>query len=94
MRSLLLAQFAVCGAVQAQQTLALGVMVVSGGFEALLDCAEQGLHPVACAAVWRSRVDGWLDEVGRARVNGMVGYYSKTLLQSPKDQRERSCRRP
>lgn len=65
-----------------------------GGFEALLDCADQGLHPAACAAVWRSRVDAWLDDAGRARVNGMVGYYFKTLLQAPQEQRERFCRRP
>jgi glyoxylase-like metal-dependent hydrolase (beta-lactamase superfamily II) len=64
-----------------------------GGFEALLDCADQGLHPAACAAVWRSRVDPWLDDAGRGRVNGMVGYYFKTLLQAPRDQRERFCRR-
>jgi len=64
-----------------------------GGFEALLDCADQGLHPAACAAVWRSRVDPWLDDAGRARVNGMLGYYFKTLLQAPRDQRERFCRR-
>jgi len=64
-----------------------------GGFEALLDCADQGLHPAACAAVWRSRVDSWLDDAGRARVNGMVGYYFKTLLQAPKEQSERFCRR-
>jgi len=65
-----------------------------GGFEALLDCADQGLHPAACAAVWRSRVDPWLDDAGRARAGGMVGYYFKTLLQAPPDQRERFCRRP
>ncbi|KQV92483.1 MBL fold metallo-hydrolase [Pelomonas sp. Root1237] len=65
-----------------------------GGFEALLDCADQGLHPGACAAVWRSRVDTWLDDAGRARVNGMLGYYFKTLLQAPTEQRERFCRRP
>ncbi|MDR7272114.1 glyoxylase-like metal-dependent hydrolase (beta-lactamase superfamily II) [Pelomonas saccharophila] len=64
------------------------------GYEALLDCADQGLHPAACAAVWRSRVDSWLDDAGRARVSGMLGYYFKTLLQAPKDQRERFCRRP
>lgn len=63
-----------------------------GGFEALLDCADQGLHPAACAAVWRSRVDSWLDDAGRARVNGMLGYYFKTLLQAPPEQRERFCR--
>lgn len=65
-----------------------------GGYEALLDCADQGLHPAACAAVWRSRVDSWLDDAGRARVNGMVGYYFKTLLQAQPEQRERFCRRP
>ncbi|KQV48098.1 hypothetical protein ASC95_19200 [Pelomonas sp. Root1217] len=65
-----------------------------GGFEALLDCADQGLHPGACAAVWRSRVDRWPDDAGRARVNGMLGYYFKTLLQAPTEQRERFCRRP
>lgn len=64
-----------------------------GGFEALLDCAGQGLHPAACAAVWRSRVDAWLDEPGRARVNGMLGYYFKSLLHAPPEQRERFCRR-
>lgn len=64
-----------------------------GGFEALLDCADQGLHPATCAVIWRSRVDRWLDDAGRAHVNGMVGYYFKTLLQAPKDQRERFCRR-
>ncbi len=64
------------------------------GFEALLDCADQGLHPAACAAVWRLRVDAWLDDAGRARVNGMVGYYFKTLLQASTEQRERFCRRP
>ena len=64
-----------------------------GGFEALLDCADQGLHPAACAAVWRSRVDAWLDDAGRARVNGMVGYYFKSLLQAAPEQRERFCRR-
>ncbi len=63
-----------------------------GGFEALLDCADQGLHPAACAAVWRSRVDNWLNDAGRARVNGMLGYYFKTLLQAPPEQRERFCR--
>lgn len=62
------------------------------GFDGLLDCAEQGAHPAACAAVWRSRVDRWLDDAGRARVNGMVGYYFKTLLQAPPEQRERFCR--
>lgn len=65
-----------------------------GGFEALLDCADQGLHPAACAAVWQSHVDAWLDDAGRARVGTMLGYYFKTLLQSPQDQRERFCRRP
>jgi len=65
-----------------------------GGFEALLDCADQGLHPAACAAVWRSRVDDWLDDAGRARVGSMLGYYFKTLLQAPPEQRERFCRRP
>lgn len=65
-----------------------------GGFEALLDCADQGLHPAACAAIWRSRVDSWLDDAGRARVSGMLGYYFKTLLQAPPEQRERFCRRP
>ncbi|MFT7774031.1 MBL fold metallo-hydrolase [Roseateles sp.] len=64
-----------------------------GGFDALLDCAGQGLHPAACAAVWRSRVDRWLDDAGRARVNGMLGYYFKTLLQAPPEQRERFCLR-
>ncbi len=64
-----------------------------GGFEALLDCSDQGLHPAACAAVWRSRVDAWLDDAGRARVSGMLGYYSKTLLQAAPEQRERFCRR-
>lgn len=65
-----------------------------GGFEALLDCADQGLHPAACAAVWREHARSWLDEAGDARVNGMVGYYFKTLLQAPPEQRERFCRRP
>jgi glyoxylase-like metal-dependent hydrolase (beta-lactamase superfamily II) len=64
-----------------------------GAFDALLDCADQGLHPAACAAVWRSRVDSWLDDAGRARVSGMLGYYFKTLLQAPPEQRERFCRR-
>lgn len=62
------------------------------GFESLLDCAEQGLHPAACAAVWRSHVDPWLDDADRARVGGLVGYYFKTLLQTPPEQRERFCR--
>ncbi|KQW43758.1 MULTISPECIES: MBL fold metallo-hydrolase [unclassified Roseateles] len=65
-----------------------------GGFEALLDCADQCLHPAACAAVWRSRVDTWLDDAGRARVNGMLGYYFKTLLQAAPEQRERFCASP
>jgi glyoxylase-like metal-dependent hydrolase (beta-lactamase superfamily II) len=64
-----------------------------GGFDALLDCAGQGLHPAACAAVWRSHARPWLDEAGDARVNGMAGYYFKTLLQAPTEQRERFCRR-
>lgn len=63
------------------------------GYEALLDCAGQGLHPAACAAVWRSHVDVWLDDAGRARVTPMLGYYFKTLLQAPPEQRERFCRR-
>jgi glyoxylase-like metal-dependent hydrolase (beta-lactamase superfamily II) len=65
-----------------------------GGFEALLACAEQGLHPAACAAVWHRHADAWLDDAGRARVNAMLGYYFKTLLQAPPEQRERFCRRP
>ncbi|MDR7334506.1 MBL fold metallo-hydrolase [Roseateles asaccharophilus] len=65
-----------------------------GGFDALLDCADQGLHPAACAAAWRSHARPWLDDAGDARVNGMVGYYFKTLLQAPPEQRERFCRRP
>jgi glyoxylase-like metal-dependent hydrolase (beta-lactamase superfamily II) len=64
------------------------------GFEALLDCADQGLHPAACAAVWRSHVGAWLDDAGRAKAGGMLGYYFKTLLQAPPEQRERFCRRP
>ena len=64
------------------------------GFDALLDCAEQGLHPAACAAVWRERASPWLDDAGRGRVPAMVGYYFKTLLQAPADTRERFCRRP
>jgi glyoxylase-like metal-dependent hydrolase (beta-lactamase superfamily II) len=65
-----------------------------GGFEALLDCADQGLHPAACAAVWRTHAGPWLDEAGQARAGSMVGYYFKTLLQAPPEQRERFCRRP
>jgi len=64
-----------------------------GGFEALLDCADQGGHPAACAAVWRRSAEPRLDEPGRARVNGMLGYYFKTLLQASPEQRERFCRR-
>lgn len=63
-----------------------------GGFDALLDCAAQGLQPAACAAVWRARVPG-LDEAGAARVVPMLGYYFKALLQAPPEQRERHCRR-
>lgn len=65
-----------------------------GGFEALLDCADRGLHPAACAAVWRRHAEPWLDQASDARVGGMVGYYFKTLLQAPPEQRERFCRRP
>jgi glyoxylase-like metal-dependent hydrolase (beta-lactamase superfamily II) len=64
------------------------------GFNALLDCADQGLHPAACAAVWRAHAEPWLDAAGQARATGMVGYYFKTLLQAPPEQRERFCRRP
>jgi glyoxylase-like metal-dependent hydrolase (beta-lactamase superfamily II) len=64
------------------------------GFEALLDCAGQGLHPTACAAVWRSHVHVWLDEAGAGRVSPMLGYHFKTLLQAPPAQRERFCKRP
>lgn len=64
-----------------------------GGFDALLDCADQGLHPAACAAVWRAHAEPWLDDASRARVTGMVGYYFKTLLQAPPEARERFCRR-
>lgn len=63
------------------------------GFNALLDCAEQGLHPAACAAVWRRHAEPWLDTAGDARVDGMLGYYFKTLLQAPPEHRERFCRR-
>ncbi|MFN3303497.1 MAG: hypothetical protein ACK44A_07225 [Roseateles sp.] len=63
-----------------------------GGFEALLDCAAQGLQPAACAAVWRQRAPG-LDEAGAARVGPMLGYYFKALLQAAPEQRERHCRR-
>ncbi|HEY0955269.1 MAG TPA: MBL fold metallo-hydrolase [Roseateles sp.] len=65
-----------------------------GGFDALLDCAAQDLHPAACAAVWRRHAEPWLDDVGHARVTGMLGYYFKTLLQAAPGQRERFCRRP
>ena len=64
------------------------------GLDALLDCADQGLHPAACAAVWRERASPWLDAADYARVSSMVGYYFKTLLQAPADTRERFCRRP
>jgi len=63
------------------------------GFDALLDCADQGLHPAACAVVWRRHAEPWLDAAGHARVTGMVGYYFKTLLQAAPEQRERFCRR-
>ncbi|MGQ3050649.1 MAG: hypothetical protein ACT6S0_02580 [Roseateles sp.] len=49
-----------------------------GGFEALLVCADQGLHPAACSAARRSHVAPWLDDAGRARGAGMLGYYFKT----------------
>ncbi len=61
------------------------------GFGALLDCADQGLHPAACAAVWQARAEPWLDAAGRARVGPMLGYYFKALLQAPPAQRKRFC---
>lgn len=65
-----------------------------GGFQALLDCADQGLHPAACAAVWRTHAEPWLDEASAARVGPTLGYYFKTQLQAPPESRERFCRRP
>lgn len=65
-----------------------------GGFEALLACSAQGLHPAACAAVWRRHASPWLDAADEARVAPMLGYYAKTLLQAPPAQRDRFCRRP